>query len=900
MIEVHGATLMRDALDGEDVSMSHDVAASDGGSAAGGATTPEVSPFVHGDASTRVATPYERPILSDVTVSIAPGELVALVGENGAGKSTLANLMCASLVAHPGMVAVDGVDPAASDGARLQVRRMVGHVFQQPEDQIVSTAVFDEVAFGPRNLGLDEATVEQAVRRALSSVGLAGFEDREVSALSGGEQQRLALASVLSCEPSYVVLDEVTSQLDSTARPAFRSLFRALAYEQGRGVVQVTHDPLEALMSDRVLVMEGGKLVWEGTPSSLVLEHRQLWDATLPSSAYASALCEAVERGYDLTCGVEPDDLVQWLQGVYEGSCSAGCPGAAEREAARAAVARALDRALATTEATISSCEAREHRSTGGIEAHGVSFSYVDPRGKTAPHEVLHKVDIKVAPGSITLVAGRTGSGKSTLLSLIAGLEEPQEGVIAVGGSAPQPGEVAVAFQSPERQLFLESVASELTFGPRNLGCSEEEAAHCAEDARVRCGVSRDLVARDPFALSGGQARRVAIASVLALDARALVLDEPTSGLDARGRRDLHALVRSLAADGMPIVVVSHDLEEWLQIASHVALLDAGRVVWQGAVSALAQQPDAFARAGLCPPEAWTLRDLLAQKEEEHAGSGACTGDPDTDVPAANPGAAHARQVLKPALNPVQAVDTRVKLTLLLALTVALFASAQPVTLALWAVLVCAVLRLAKIRLRFVLRSLRPLAILFAIVVVVNLVSLDGTADLMLAAPFGLSLAGAARVALAMSRILILVGAALVVSETSTPTQLADACVRLLKPLGRLGAPVDALGLVLSLALRFIPMAMEEVMRISMAQRARGVRFDEGSVVRRVRLWAAVLVPAVVSLFRRADRVAESMDARCYEAGASGELPPRPLAPRDKALLLGGTALMVAVAVLMG
>lgn len=899
MIEVHGATLMRDALDGEDASLSHDVAAPDGGSAAGGAATPEVNPFVHDDASTGVAIPSERPVLSDVTVSIAPGELVALVGENGAGKSTLANLMCASLVAQPGMVVVDGVDPAASDDARLQVRRMVGHVFQQPEDQIVSTAVFDEVAFGPRNLGLDEAAVERAVMSALSCVGLAGFEDREVSALSGGEQQRLALASVLSCEPSYVVLDEVTSQLDSTARPTFRSLFRALAYEQGRGVVQVTHDPLEALMCDRVLVMEGGKLVWEGTPSSLVLEHRQLWDATLPSSAYASALCEAVERGYDLTCGVEPDDLVKWLQGAYEGSCSAGCPGAAEREAARAAVTRALDRALATTEATTPSCEAREHRSTGGIEAHGVSFSYIDPRGKTAPHEVLHKVDIKVAPGSITLVAGRTGSGKSTLLSLIAGLEEPQEGVIAVGGSAPQPGDVAVAFQSPERQLFLESVASELTFGPRNLGCSDEEAARRAEDARVRCGVSRDLMARDPFALSGGQARRVAIASVLSLDARALVLDEPTSGLDARGRRDLHALVRSLASEGTPVVVVSHDLEEWLQIASHVVLMSEGGVAWQGTVSALAQEPCAFAHAGLCPPEAWTLRLLLARAGSmELCAKSVSKDEPHALEPA--PVDSHATTPAKPQQNPVQSVDTRVKLALLLALTVALFASSQPVTLVLWAVLVCVALRLSDVRLRYVLRSLRPLGILFAIVMVVNLVSLDGTADLMLVAPFGLSFAGAARAALAMSRILILVGAALVVSETSTPTQLADACVRLLKPLGRLGAPVGALGLVLSLALRFIPMAMEEVMRISMAQQARGVRFDEGSVVQRVQLWAAVLVPAVVSLFRRADRVAESMDARCYEAGASGELPPRPLAPCDKALLVGGIALMVAVVVLMG
>ncbi len=893
MIEVRGATVARDTL----ASAPHEAdGAFEADAASGRGAVSDRRSSADGTDAHAYAAEAARPVLSDVTLSVSPGELVALVGENGAGKSTLANLICGSLVAQPGMVAVDGIDPAASDDARMQVRRTVGHVFQQPEDQIVSTAVFDEVAFGPRNMGWDEAAVEHAVISALSIVGLAGFEDREVAALSGGEQQRLALASVLSCAPAYVVLDEVTSQLDSATRPAFRSLFRSLAHEQGHGVVQVTHDPLEVLMSDRVLVMEGGRLVWEGSPSRLVRERRQLWDATLPPSTYASALCTAVERGYDMRLGVEPGDLVAWLYAGPEGA-DKECSGDPTRASVRAAVAHILEEAGGAG-ALASSCEMREHAHAEGIEAHRVSFAYEDPRGRTLAREVLHAVDLSVAPGSITLVAGRTGSGKSTLLSLVAGLEEPREGIVTVGGVAPCPGDVAVAFQNPERQLFLETVESELTFGPRNQGCSEEEAARRAEDARVRCGVSRDLMARDPFALSGGQARRVAIASVLSLDARAFVLDEPTSGLDARGRRDLHALVRSLASEGMPVVVVSHDLEEWLQIASHVVLMSEGGVAWQGTVSALAQEPCAFAHAGLCPPEAWTLRLLLAR-----------AGSMESDVRSLNkdssyaleptPVDSHATTPAKPQQNPVQSVDARVKLALLLALTVALFASSQPAVLALWAVLVCVALRLSDVRPRYVLRSLRPLGILFAIVVVVNLVSLDGTADLMLAAPFGLSLAGAARVALAMSRILILVGAALVVSETSTPTQLADACVRLLKPLGRLGAPVGALGLVLSLALRFIPMAMEEVMRISMAQRARGVRFDEGSVVRRVRLWAAVLVPAVVSLFRRADRVAESMDARCYEAGASGELPPRPLAPRDKALLAGGVALMAAVVFLM-
>ena len=400
MIEVRGATVARDTL----ASAPHEAdGAFEADAASGRGAVSDRRSSADGTDAHAYAAEAARPVLSDVTLSVSPGELVALVGENGAGKSTLANLICGSLVAQPGMVAVDGIDPAASDDARMQVRRTVGHVFQQPEDQIVSTAVFDEVAFGPRNMGWDEAAVEHAVISALSIVGLAGFEDREVAALSGGEQQRLALASVLSCAPAYVVLDEVTSQLDSATRPAFRSLFRSLAHEQGHGVVQVTHDPLEVLMSDRVLVMEGGRLVWEGSPSRLVRERRQLWDATLPPSTYASALCTAVERGYDMRLGVEPGDLVAWLYAGPEGA-DKECSGDPTRASVRAAVAHILEEAGGAG-ALASSCEMREHAHAEGIEAHRVSFAYEDPRGRTLAREVLHAVDLSVAPGSITLVA---------------------------------------------------------------------------------------------------------------------------------------------------------------------------------------------------------------------------------------------------------------------------------------------------------------------------------------------------------------------------------------------------------------------------------------------------------------------------------------------------------------
>lgn len=993
--------------------------------------------------------------LHGVSLCVERGEVVALIGHNGSGKSTLGRLVCGAQLPQSGTVCVDGASTANVPGRAL-VRRLVGYVGQNPADQTVSTIVSDELAFGLWNIGCAEGEIAERVASSLDAVGLAGFEDREVPSLSGGELQRLVLASVLAMEPGYLVLDEVTSQIDSTFRSQFRGLVARLA-GRGVGVVLVTHDPLEVLSCNRVLVLEAGKVIWSGAPGSLLVDYRDIWDWVLPPNDYADALRCAVADGFDLAGGFAPAHLAAWLRSVRADVRSgAGSPLDADLDSGIGRVAgRHLDDHIVfgrnlgdvivagrdsdsasvfghnSDACGVSGRDSDTHSVSGrksdtqvsqngdfspdkganvriqpdngggvrippenganvrispdnGInirimpenasnssipsdgagafsaisgndrvtegeparEASSLAFSHVSIAYENA--EVLNDISLSIPSGRVTLIAGRSGAGKTTLACLAAGLTKAQSGSVLLGGTAPVPGEVALAFQNPEQQLFLETVEHELAFAPRNLGCSEDEVARRVSDAASQLEI-KELLPSDPFCLSGGQARRVALASILTLSPRAVVLDEPTAGLDALARAALHRLVQDLACKGLPVLVVSHDLEEWLAAADQVVLLADGTIAWQGTPGALASDMDAFARARLEPPESWQLRELLAQAEKRdsagvNGATSAKTATRDQEAGAARgpegveaqeprataardskstaaqgPKAAVARALkgvatqepsshgLGVAAKPsrkdtagrgLEGVDARVKVTLLLVATAVLFAARAPWTLAVWAMLCLLVLRASGIGGKAVARALKPVALLFAFIVCANLVSCDGSADVAIAGGVGISTVGAARAATAVARIIMLVCLALSVAASTTPTKLAHACTSLMGPLGHIGVPIEDVGLVLSMALRFIPVVSEEAGRIRLAQRSRGVNFDEGSVLRRVRAWAAVLTPLVVGLFRRADRVAESMDARCYGQRSSGQYRRMPLQPADKLVLLGGLVVMAVLTVL--
>ena len=240
------------------------------------------------------------------------------------------------------------------------------------------------------------------------------------------------------------------------------------------------------------------------------------------------------------------------------------------------------------------------------------NIGYAYGNGTSFVSAALEGVSLSVAPGELVMVLGATGSGKSTLLRVAAGLLQPSSGAVTIEGEpltrANVRGTVGLVFQDAESQLFAETLEQDVAFGPANLGLSEADARAQAVGALAKVGLDPTLYGgRSPFHLSGGEARRAAIAGVLAMRPRYLLLDEPTAGLDASGRSAVRAIVTD-QRERCGVVVVSHSAEEFLGEADRVLMLAAGRTVFEASASSLVQTPEAFEAAGLEAPDVLLLQ----------------------------------------------------------------------------------------------------------------------------------------------------------------------------------------------------------------------------------------------------------------------------------------------------
>lgn len=484
--------------------------------------------------------------LDDVTLEVCRGERVCVLGANGSGKSTLASVICGLLAPDEGDVELAGHAVCTGGlpdlAAYREARRQLGLVFQNPDDQIVTSVVADDVAFGPENLGVPRAQIAARVARELRRVAMEKYAHADPSRLSGGQRQRVCIAGALAMEPAVLVLDEPSSLLDVRGRAAIMRVMGRLA-AAGATLVHVTHFMDEALAADRVIVMQHGHVALEGTPDEVfATKNAQVIEALGLEMPFEARLAAALRQAEATSDAV-------------------AAPGAPSGEKPAASVPAAEPPA---------------------ILARDLGFSY----GPDA--QALDGVSLEVPARATTAIVGQTGSGKSTLLRLLCGLEAADAGSLTVCGinAATKRGRrqvrraVGYVMQHPERQLFAQTVAEDVAFGPRNQGLSAAEVERRVAHALDLVGLA-DRRDASPFELSGGQQRLAAIAGVLAMEPELLVLDEPTAGLDPRGRARLRALMADLAAHGVTLLQVTHSMEDAAR-ADHVVVLDQSHVLAAG------------------------------------------------------------------------------------------------------------------------------------------------------------------------------------------------------------------------------------------------------------------------------------------------------------------------------
>ena len=570
------------------------------------------------------------PALDGIDLNIEDGEFLCILGGNGSGKSTFAKHLNALLQPDAGAVRINGMD--ASDPELVyDIRSTAGMVFQNPDDQLVATLVEDDVAFGPENLGVPSAQIAQRVREALKGVGLVGFERHETHALSGGQKQRVALAGVLAMEPRVLILDEASSMLDPRGRKGLMKVCRAL-HDRGMTIVMITHVMEEAAEADRVAVFRAGRVAMLGAPEEILTRADELAQLNLdmPASCCLGRALRA--KGVPVCAQVREADMVAEIAQVYaerSGADVAGRPSASD--------SRVLDHASSAADGMVASelvieishlshsytLSARERRrwrkrsTTVGASGKQTLWGN-DPNSPWA----LRDVSLTVRRGEFLGLAGHTGSGKSTLVQHLNGLIRPQEGsVCALGldlsskkGAAAVKAKVGVVFQYPERQLFAETVAQDVAFGPRNLGLPQDEVVRRVATSLARVGL--DLAAigdKSPFELSGGQQRRVAFAGVLAMEPEVLVLDEPMAGLDPAARRDFLELIDRLHREGLTVVMVSHSMDDLANCCDRIVVMNEGAVFAEGTPAQVFAHANELKDIGLGVPAAQRMALALAK-----------------------------------------------------------------------------------------------------------------------------------------------------------------------------------------------------------------------------------------------------------------------------------------------
>lgn len=494
-----------------------------------------------------------KPALKDINLSISDGDFVLLVGPSGGGKSTLIRAIN-GLVPHfyggvmSGKVEVNGMDTRNCTPNKMA--KQVGMVFQDPENQLVMTKVENEISFGLETLGLNREEIDVRIKEALEGFDLKKIRKNFTPQISGGEKQRLVLASILALKPKVLVLDEPTSQLDPKGADELLKMLIQLNKEHGITLILAEHR-LERCFehSNKVALVENGEVLFSAPPKDFVRMALKRNKEYLPPVSkifndFANEIAISVEDGRRILSKsldkIVPSDLITW--------------------------------------------EEKKHDKCRPIlQLEGVFFKYPNE------NHILKGISLEICEGECIAIVGRNGSGKSTLVKHFNGLLKPDKGKIILMGVNTKDATTAelskhcgFLSQNPNDYLFEKNVEKEIDLTLRLQGIDPEKGIKLKNRVVDLFGLDKQLdhYSRD---LSCGERQRVALASVIVTMPRLLVLDEPTRGMDYERKKDLGNALRELSSHGIASVVVTHDVEYCAEHVDRIIILEDGKIVADGA-----------------------------------------------------------------------------------------------------------------------------------------------------------------------------------------------------------------------------------------------------------------------------------------------------------------------------
>ena len=518
--------------------------------------------------------------VKDIDFLADKGEMIAILGRNGSGKSTFARHLNGLLAPHEGTVIIGGRDLTKVSGLTA-IRRQVGMVFQNPDNQIVGNTLAEDIGFGLENLGIESHDIWDKIDEMLELTGLAAYKYSNTSRISGGQKQRLAIASAMAMSPECIVLDEATSMLDPQGAKDMLNLVLKLNREKKITVIMVTHKISEALMTDRVYILDNSRLVAHGVPGDVLSDVERL-------KTYGLEIPVRMKNEAGIPIDICSEYKKKQLQ-----ICQKVGP-AADHIIDHGNTLKDLKKCI--------------------VELQKVSYSYVNGN---ETFKALSNIDLKIYEGQVLAVIGQTGSGKSTLLQMINKLIVPQCGKVYLYETDVQSvrnikeirRRIGYVFQFPESQLFESTVLKDVMYGPINFGMSKSEAEQSARNALKLVGVPEKYEDYSPFELSGGLKKRVAIAGILAYEPDILILDEPACGLDGESKEQLWNLIRTLNREkNVTIILVSHDMEDVYEMSERVLLMDHGKVVYDGETEGFFDDRELLERYGIEIPDGVKMR----------------------------------------------------------------------------------------------------------------------------------------------------------------------------------------------------------------------------------------------------------------------------------------------------